>query len=412
MILAKKHRWLEPMYLLILSMAIVLAGCGGGSSGSNGNSGNGGPQPKPEPPAPPSEMQNYLVHLEGAQEVPTVETEQSASASVTINETDMLVLAEMDLSDVMGVSAARIHTGGVGSNGPVAFGFSDSNGDGVWEIESEDITQVQHDALLAGNWYVKVVTDTFPDGELRGQIMTETQSIHVFTLAGEQEVPPVSTDAYGQGYLLYDSSNGALTLNTWVWNLTATAAHINQAEAGLNGEIIVSWEASADNEGVWQLPEGTILGSNEITALQMGDLYINIHTEANPDGEIRGQILPDNYKLILFDLSPEQEVPSVDSNASGVGYATINTRSGGVRLNVWSMNMEANAAHIHQANIGENGDVAIGLEENADHAGLWQVPENTAMDSETQALMVSGGHYVNMHSDEFPDGEIRGQIAE
>ncbi len=407
MILTQKHDWLTPMYFLILSIAVGVAGCGG-SSGS----GNGGPQPKPQPPAPSPEMHSYRVHLEGAQEVPVVDTDQSAVATVTINKTDMMIIAEMDLSDVMGVSAAHIHAGEVGSNGPVAFDLSDTNKNGVWGIEGEDITQAQHEALLAGNWYVNVHTESFPDGELRGQILTDAQSVHVFTLSGDQEVPPVQTDAYGQGYVLYDSSNGALTLNTWVWNLTATAAHIHHAEAGLNGEIVVSWERSADNEGAWQLPEGTILGVNEITALQTANLYINIHTEANPDGEIRGQILPDNYKLIVFDLTPEQEVPSVESNASGVGYTTIDTQSGGLRLNAWSMNMEANAAHIHQANVGENGDVAIGLEENTDHAGLWQVPENTAMGSDAQALLMAGGHYVNMHSADFPDGEIRGQIAE
>lgn len=48
-------------------------------------------------------------------------------------------------------------------------------------------------------------------------------------------------------------------------------------------------------------------------------------TEANPGGEIRGQILPHDYALILFELSPEQEVPRVESQANGLGYATLNT---------------------------------------------------------------------------------------
>lgn len=412
----KRHRGLRLMYLLMLATVTGLAGCSGSSSSngthSSSSSGNSSSSDSSssmsEPPAP--ELQSYSVQLDGEQGVPMVRTEQFAMASLTINETDMMVMAEMDLSDVAGVSAAHIHSGEVGSNGPVIFGLSDADSDSVWVVEGESITQEQHDALLAGNWYVNVHTESFPDGELRGQVVTDTQSVHVFTLSGDQEVPPVQTDAYGQAYLLYDSSNGAMTLNTWAWNLTATAAHIHLAEAGLNGEVVVEWEANADNEGVWQLPEGTILGSNEVTALQMANLYIDIHTEANPDGEIRGQILPDGYELLLFNLSSGQEVPRVDSSATGVGYATLNTESGGLRLNAWSMDMATNAAHIHQGGIGQNGDVVIGLEENMDHAGLWQMPENTTLGSDAQALLLSGGHYVNMHSESFPGGEIRGQI--
>lgn len=393
----KPARWLISMRLLMLAAATALSGC-------DSNDNKSAPDPKPE-------IQNYAVLLEGMQEVPMVDTDQSAIATVSINETDMMVMAEMDLSDVSGVTAAHIHAGEVGINGPVVFGFSDSDGDGVWIIESEEVTQAQHDTLLAGRWYVNVHTESFPNGELRGQILTDTQMVHLFPLSGEQEVPAVETDASGQGYLLYDSSNGALTLNTWARNITATAAHIHNAEAGLNGDVVVALERSADTEGLWQLPDNTVLSSGEISALGMANLYVNVHTEANPGGEIRGQILPHDYALMLFELSPEQEVPRVESQASGLGYATLNTDSGGLRLNAWAMNMDTSAAHIHQAGIGENGDVVIALEQNTDNAGLWQTPANTALDTGTLALLLAGGHYVNMHSASFPGGEIRGQIT-
>ncbi len=403
MFTTKLNHWLTPKHFLMLAAVTGLAGCGSSSDND--------PMPEPAEPDPQPEMQSYEVPLEGGQEVPMVETDQSATATVTINETDMRVMGEVDLSDVSEVTGAHIHAGEVGTNGPVAFGFSDADEDGVWEIEGEDITQEEHEALLAGGWYVNVHTDSYPDGELRGQVVTDTQSVHVFGLSGDQEVPAVQTDAYGQGYALFDSSNEALTLNVWAWDLPATAAHIHHAEAGLNGDVIAGLVQSPDADGLWQLPDNLVMGSDEVSALTMADLYVNVHTEANPNGEIRGQILPDDYALVLFDLSPGQEVPRADSEASGLGYATLNTESGGLRLNAWSMNMEANAAHIHQANIGENGDVVIGLEENMDNAGLWQTPENTALDADTQTLLLSGGHYVNVHSDAFPNGEIRGQIT-
>lgn len=393
--------WQTPMRLLLLAAFISVVACGGSDNDRLPD-----PEPEPEP-----ELQTYEVMLEGEQEVPMVATDQSAMASVTINETDLVVMAEMDLSGVSEVTAAHIHAGEVGMNGPVAFGFSDPDEDGIWEIEGEDITEEQHDALLSGRWYVNVHTDSYPDGELRGQILTDTQTLFTFTLSGDQEVPAVETDAYGESYMVYDSDNGALTLNTWTWEIAATAAHIHHAEAGLNGAVIVGLEESADTEGLWQLPEDAMLSSDQVSALEMADLYVNVHTEANPGGEIRGQILPEDYALVLFDLSPDQEVPRADSEAGGLGYATLNTETGGLRLNAWSMDMDTTAAHIHQANIGVNGDVVIGLEQNLDNSGLWQTPENTALDSDSQDLLLAGGHYVNMHSESYPGGEIRGQIT-
>jgi hypothetical protein len=398
-----RYRWLMPLRLLLLVTVTSLAACGGDDDDD--------PRPAPDPDPEPV-LQTYEVELEGAQEVPMADTDQSAMATVTINETDMTVTAEMDLSGVTGVTAAHIHPGEVGITGPVAIGFADSDENGVWTIDGEDITQEQHDALLAGGLYVNVHTDSYPDGELRGQILTETQMIRVFTLSGEQEVPAVETNASGEAYLLYDSSDGALTLNTWARDIiAATAAHIHQAEAGVNGDIIIPLEANAETEGLWQVAADTTLSSDQASALEMANLYVNVHTEANPGGEIRGQILPDDYSLILVELSPEQEVPRVDSQASGRAYATLNTSSGALRLNAWSMNLETTAAHIHQAGIGENGDIVIGLVQNVDNTGLWQTPANTALDADTQALLLAGGHYVNMHSASFPDGEIRGQIA-
>ncbi|WP_111641668.1 CHRD domain-containing protein [Marinimicrobium alkaliphilum] len=439
----KQKCWSTTMHWLVFAAVAGLAGCGGGSSGNdntdnegnnssssssiaNGNNGsssvandsssvaNGSSSSVPNGvvPDPDPELQSYDVLLEGKQEVPKVSTDQSATAAVTVNRTDMMVMAAMNLSDVVGVNAAHIHAGDVGTNGPVVFGFSDSGDNGIWVIEGEALTEVQHDALLAGGWYINVHTESFPDGELRGQILTDTQSLYVFTLSGNQEVPAVQTDAHGQGYLLYDSSNGILTLNTLAWDLTATAAHIHQAEAGMNGDILVGWDADSGTEGLWQLADGTVLGSDDIYALRTANLYVNVHTDAYPDGEIRGQILPDDTVLILFDLSAGQGVPAVTSDASGLGYLTLNTATGGLRLNVWAKDMEATGASIRQANTGENGDTVLALEEHEDHPGLWQTPENVAMSTGAQATLLAGGHYVNVYSADFPSGEIRGQITD
>ena len=49
------------------------------------------------------------------------------------------------------------------------------------------------------------------------------------------------------------------------------------------------------------------LDDPEERAYAAGQLYVNFHSEANPGGEIRGQILPENIEVIFAALAGGQE---------------------------------------------------------------------------------------------------------
>jgi hypothetical protein len=112
-------------------------------------------------------------------------------------------------------------------------------------------------------------------------------------LAGAQEVPAVATAASGRAQLEYHPRSNMLH-----WQVTsnglsgkATAAHIHgPAGPGQNAAAIVPLDVRP----------ATITGQLRITPeqatqLESGQWYVNIHTAAHPDGEIRGQLrsLPD-----------------------------------------------------------------------------------------------------------------------
>jgi CHRD domain-containing protein len=71
-------------------------------------------------------------------------------------------------------------------------------------------------------------------------------------------------------------------------------------------------------------------------------------------------------------------------------------------------NMNATAAHIHRAPMGQNGPVIIPLEKSG--ADTWVVPGNTVLSSEQFDALMSGELYVNVHSAAHPSGEIRAQL--
>ena len=108
-------------------------------------------------------------------------------------------------------------------------------------------------------------------------------------LSGSQEVPPVSTAATGSGtisVLMDRSVSGTVTTS----GVAGNAAHIHLAAPGQNGPVIVPLNKTGDN--VWSVPPAIRLNDTQYEAYRLGNLYINVHSAANPSGEIRGQIKP------------------------------------------------------------------------------------------------------------------------
>ncbi len=109
------------------------------------------------------------------------------------------------------------------------------------------------------------------------------------TLGGDQEVPAVNTQAKGSGTVMIGndmSVKGTVTTT----GVAGTAAHIHMAAAGKNGPVIVPMVKSGDSG--WTFAPDAKLNADQMKAFQAGELYINVHSAANPGGEIRGQLKP------------------------------------------------------------------------------------------------------------------------
>ena len=109
------------------------------------------------------------------------------------------------------------------------------------------------------------------------------------TLDGKSEVPPNASAGTGTADIDYDAASKKLS-----WKLTysglsgpATAAHFHgPAEAGKNGGVAVAIPNATSSPA-----EGSAMLTNaEAEDLMAGKYYVNVHTAANPGGEIRGQV--------------------------------------------------------------------------------------------------------------------------
>jgi hypothetical protein len=109
------------------------------------------------------------------------------------------------------------------------------------------------------------------------------------TLTGDQEVPPVSTAAKGEGTITVGQDK-TVTGSVTTTGVEAVAAHIHVAEAGKNGPPVITLVKSGDNQ--WSTPPGAKLTDEQYQSFKAGHLYVNVHSAKNKAGEIRGQLKP------------------------------------------------------------------------------------------------------------------------
>jgi hypothetical protein len=105
-------------------------------------------------------------------------------------------------------------------------------------------------------------------------------------LTGANEVPPVKTSATGEG-MISIGDDGAVSGSVATKGIQGTAAHIHVGAAGKNGPVAVPFTKDGDT---YKAPAGAKLNADQMKAFKAGDLYVNVHSAANPDGEIRGQL--------------------------------------------------------------------------------------------------------------------------
>jgi CHRD domain len=147
----------KKIYLLLLLVTLFSFGCGD------------------------DENTEFGADLNGASEVPPVNTSATGTARFNLDEESNTLQFTLNVSNISNVVAAHIHTGAVGVNGGIVvflFGGPQTgtvNGQlSAGTIRSTDVLGITFDQLITnmrtGQAYVNVHTTQNPAGEMRGQV--------------------------------------------------------------------------------------------------------------------------------------------------------------------------------------------------------------------------------------------------
>lgn len=345
------------MWLAVLG-GLVLASCSGGGGDSGATTSAANSLTPASTQAAVSELTDaFAATLTGAQEVPQRASSATASGTVVIQPATRLMTATLTTTGIAGTEA-HIQQAPAGLNGPVVFPLTESaRGSGIWTTRAV-LTDAQLNAFRAGDFYFNVRSINFAAGEIRGQILSQqpgttpatattagantstgTTSVgaglnpfvtsaatFLAALRGSQEVPPTASTALGSGTVLVNPVNRQLTAGVTTSGIAGSAAHIHEAAPGVNGPIVIPLAEAVTGSGIWTA--SAILTEAQFNTLQAGNLYFNVHSAAFPNGEIRGQILPQTISLEFVTGAAGREGTTDTASGTSTGSATGNTGSG------------------------------------------------------------------------------------
>lgn len=263
-------------------------------------------------------------------------------------------------------------------------------------VKSGTITYAEANeaAILGGQTYVNIHTTTFPNGEIRGQIVDM-----IAALDGNQATPPNPSAARGVGLFMLDKTNNALTYHIVSMGVVGEAAGGIYGAANYNqpGLLTETLPAGPVRSGTWTYADF------EEADLEDGLFFVQIASADFPDGEIRGQIVP-----AVVPMDPGQAVPAASSFSTGCAFCSIDRDSNAVgydvRINLIGSTESATTVNGF-AGMGSNAPALTTLPAGPRKVGVWTFGGDTE-----EASILGDLAYLNVATSAFPAGELRGQI--
>ncbi|MCH9648233.1 MAG: CHRD domain-containing protein [Deltaproteobacteria bacterium] len=228
----------------------------------------------------------------------------------------------------------------------------------------------------------------------------------LFPADGGQEAPPIVTTATGGCFAVLDGLiPPAAQLNIGcAHNIPdATAAHIHIGAPGVSGPIVFDLGDPSTSPFFTSWPD---LTTDNVADILAGNLYVNIHSTTHPSGEVRGQIVEPASLRFVAKPNQGESVPPTGSAAVGDCSATLSNPPADLTVACTHDVFMPTVAHIHRGAAGTTGPVVFDLGDPTSPINIIVSPG-----PEGFAELAAGLFYVNIHSDAFPAGEIRGQLV-
>jgi hypothetical protein len=340
----------------------------------------------------------YDAALSNAQVVGAAVQSSATGTGKFILAADGITLAYTITQNVSNAQAVNLHIGAPGETGSVTHQLTPVSGQmtGTVSLNTDEQAAIAIDQI-----YVDVTSAANPGGEIRGQLTAPGATIYVAMPTGAQEVPSVNSQYTAHGSFIMSQDQSSI-----IYHVVTTAIPTNVLlERGIgatNGQVAYPLTP------VGQTIDGNLaLTGNDPQDYLASHFYVNIQTASNEAGELRGQLIPVGAQLFTGILAGANEVPPVQSQATGGVQFVLLPDLTTVGYEAVVSGVIPTAMDFDNAMTGQNGPVLYQL--TLDQQGaLGQVTANAGAVS----ALLSGATYVNVHTASYTGGELRGQLAQ
>ncbi|HEV7232417.1 MAG TPA: CHRD domain-containing protein, partial [Bacteroidia bacterium] len=195
--------------------------------------------------------------------------------------------------------------------------------------------------------------------------------------------------------------------------------HLHTGNMGVAGGVVLDLSSGINGN----MSMGTITGASLTTAfwsnLMTGGIYVNIHTAANANGEIRGQVYRLAREGYVMSMDGMQETPSLTNTAKGSGIVSVDRNQTNAHFMYVCSGLTgtANGVHFHKGAMGMSGGVIYDLTalssltgSTASGSGYLKSTDASPFTMGNSMSMMHDSVYMNIHTAANPNGETRGQV--
>ncbi|HTQ48461.1 MAG TPA: CHRD domain-containing protein [Polyangiaceae bacterium] len=361
-----------------------------GDSGSSGDSSDdGGGQA--------AMVTSYEAKLSGANVAPTaVVTPSSGDAKLGL-ESDGQTLDYDITQNVANPTSINLHIGAPLEQGNVTHQLTPISAHMTGKVT---LTSDETTALAADQLYLDVLSQAHPGGEIRGQVTPPGSTVYTATPQGAQEVPAIlSNYAAHASFIL--SQDGTQAVYHMVTGATPTNVLLVRAIATINGQVVYPLTPTGSTI------DGTLtLAAGDQADFQANHFYVNIQTQQNPTGELRGQVIPSGSTLYSGAMLGNNEVPPISTQATGGAQFVLSPDQKTIAYEIDVSGIIPTSADMDDGASGKNGPTLyqLTLDQNGAQGSINFAGNDLPM-------LQQGLTYANVHTASNSNGELRAQLV-
>jgi len=367
-----------------------------------------------------SEQTTFLSgKLQGAQEVPPTTSTATGSVYAIIDmNTDSVFLTGSYSGLTKASTDAHVHLADPGSAGDILFPIHHSFESAGAVHAMTTVTPQNALQIVAGRTYVNIHTSTFPNGEIRAQLLNNTGVRYLAGNMSNGSEEPNTSAARGTVIVVYNAETNELRLAGDYQKLSdaVTNAYL---EAPGSASSTIQLTTSGDSTGTITL--ATTITDEQETDLLAGNMYVNVQDAKYPGGEIRTQLVATTSgetHLFTVNLTTGQVVkPKISESSAGANALIIVDKTTGLTYVTGAfqgINSTAVAAGIHRGAVGDTASVILPLSiaqrTPVPHSGTFS--GSATLSAALVDSMISGLTYIDVRSSHFTYGAMRGQLGD